>query len=62
MAEFVIHFSVENAYQVTIEADSAVEAHEKFESMYEQDFEEMEGSEFVETDHTVNHINERKAS
>ena len=58
MAEFTVDFTVENAYTVTIEATSAEEARQKFEAMYEQDFEEMEGAEFVECDHTVHHIEE----
>jgi hypothetical protein len=56
MTEYRIGFTVENAYEVVIEATSSEEAREKFEAAYAEDFEHMAGCEFVEVSHTIHNV------
>jgi hypothetical protein len=59
MNEYRIGFTVENAYEVVIEATSKEDAREKFEAAYAEDFEQMTGCEFVEVSHTIHNVDQR---
>jgi hypothetical protein len=58
MKFYTVDFSVSMAYSVIIEAASEDDARAQFEIMYEENNEDMQGSEYIDCEHTVHHITE----
>lgn len=56
MAIWKFEFTVENAYEVLVKADNPAEATAAFEKAYDEFYEGMAGSEFVECGHTIHHV------